>query len=526
MSTSTLTNLRGYLQISGASTSTHLDNDSDFPLFARTIPSNEATAKAFVNYLKYQIGVNHLVVFHVDDGYGYDYFGQLFVYARIENLNVIDVSVHEDLSDVKAAIKAIDETQYTYIVALVYETMIYNDVLANEAFDQGLAGRNYSWYFFDFSTTYLEDRDFIRNSPEFNFYKNTGYFNAMAIPRRETPTYKAILEEIIIGASDIDSNNDVNNNRFDDTIESMLLPMLKSSINNTYEYDDDDIWEETIHRIQQNADADLFVYEAAIMLGISACNAASLVDDSGLYLNTTEFYHELVNTKIHSSLSSDVIELNNKTGTRIAETTNFAMFNLIEDKHEQGEQDEFYHYSNNNNNNNNVVVASRDVGDDENKNYKNKNETTIVRFTRQLTDRLYRNEWTTVQPYIYKNGNTIPLPDLPLPLHDPLYINTATQVVAAMLCISTVSLAIALTVWTIYNRKERIVRASKLLYSIESKSLRVHTHPSINNYLTLFALSLIYNTKRSTILCTLRIITSHVILLFFFFFIKKKMHFR
>lgn len=70
ISTAIITGLRGLPHISPISTSTQLDDSSQFPLFGRTVPRDSVTA---ILYLRYELGVKHLGVLHVNDAYGNAY---------------------------------------------------------------------------------------------------------------------------------------------------------------------------------------------------------------------------------------------------------------------------------------------------------------------------------------------------------------------------------------------------------------------------------------------------------------------
>ncbi len=58
--TSIITGLRGYPQISPISTSTQLEETTQFQLFGRTIPSDAGTAVPAILYLRHELGVNNM----------------------------------------------------------------------------------------------------------------------------------------------------------------------------------------------------------------------------------------------------------------------------------------------------------------------------------------------------------------------------------------------------------------------------------------------------------------------------------
>lgn len=68
--TSIVSGIRGYLQVSGASTSANLDDKSQYPLFGRTIPSDRGNAIPIILYMRDVLRISHLAVIHVSDAYG------------------------------------------------------------------------------------------------------------------------------------------------------------------------------------------------------------------------------------------------------------------------------------------------------------------------------------------------------------------------------------------------------------------------------------------------------------------------
>ena len=64
---SIVTGLFGYPQISGASTSVDLDDTVQFPLFGRTVPSDQGNAIPIIIYLRNVLEIKHLTVINVND---------------------------------------------------------------------------------------------------------------------------------------------------------------------------------------------------------------------------------------------------------------------------------------------------------------------------------------------------------------------------------------------------------------------------------------------------------------------------
>eukprot|EP00751_Fragilariopsis_kerguelensis_P017588 CAMPEP_0170834594 /NCGR_PEP_ID=MMETSP0734-20130129/1062_1 /TAXON_ID=186038 /ORGANISM="Fragilariopsis kerguelensis, Strain L26-C5" /LENGTH=380 /DNA_ID=CAMNT_0011201215 /DNA_START=879 /DNA_END=2018 /DNA_ORIENTATION=+ len=84
-----------------------------------------------------------------------------------------------------------------------------------------------------------------------------------------------------------------------------------------------------------------------------------------------------------------------------------------------------------------------------------------VRFKFVTTNRLYENNWTEIEPYTYNDNNTTPLKDLPIYESKAKTAHPVTLTIAYLFSISSILLAIGLAIWTMMNRKTRIVRASQ-----------------------------------------------------------------
>ena len=81
---SIISGLRGYPQLSAFSTSSDLNNKAVYPLFGRTITSDEGTAVPLVNYFNDVLKIKYLAVVYMDDAYGISYSRGISDAAKIE----------------------------------------------------------------------------------------------------------------------------------------------------------------------------------------------------------------------------------------------------------------------------------------------------------------------------------------------------------------------------------------------------------------------------------------------------------
>lgn len=152
--TAMLTSIQDYVQISASASSTDLDDPNLYPLFARTIPSDNGASEAFIQLLK-QWNVHHLVVINVNDAFG----NQLAEGLRLameryapNDMVMQQIPIDQEAassSTIPIAVQALKRTQFRYIyVAIHNHDNNGHDKLLLEAFQQGVAGNGiHHWSF-------------------------------------------------------------------------------------------------------------------------------------------------------------------------------------------------------------------------------------------------------------------------------------------------------------------------------------------------------------------------------------------
>ena len=149
IATSTLTGLWNYPQVSGISLSADLDDKIQYPLFARTTPSDDGYAVPILQYLHGVLGINHLAVLNINDAYGNSFVKGLRSGAEryAPDLAIHQAPVDGSVASIQTALSGIKETGYRYILALVFTSEVH-DFVMTEAYSLGLAGKgDYQWHF-------------------------------------------------------------------------------------------------------------------------------------------------------------------------------------------------------------------------------------------------------------------------------------------------------------------------------------------------------------------------------------------
>ena len=165
--TSLVTGLFDYPQISGASTSADLDDGSQFPLFGRTVPSDDGTAVPIILYLREVLNVRHLAVINVNDAYGNAYVEGLrhAVTKYAPDMEIRQIAYDDDgeQATINAAVDTLVQTGFRYVFALIF-TDETHDRIMTEAYKRGAAGTGeHNWFFADSFLGTL-DREFEKDS--------------------------------------------------------------------------------------------------------------------------------------------------------------------------------------------------------------------------------------------------------------------------------------------------------------------------------------------------------------------------
>jgi hypothetical protein len=305
---SIVTSLFGYPQVSGASTSSDLDNANDHPLFARTIPSDSENAMPIIIYFREILQVTHLAVIFVNDSYGNAYLRGLYDAAKVyaPDMTIEPIMLSEGEGSVEDAIEKFKNSEYRFVFCLAFSV---HDDLMTEAYNHGVAGNGkHNWFFGDSFLGNLADRSFEKDSPLHLAYQGVGLFqvvggiDGMPVYDKFTAAMSALRnsEDLQYLGSLFPTHNHPDYGTkppfIDD--EDFLVAPLKGSYGP-------------------------FLYEATIALGLAACNAIS--DNSTL---TGQAHYDALVSESFTSMSGNVL-FDTATGTRDAASATYRVVNFL-----------------------------------------------------------------------------------------------------------------------------------------------------------------------------------------------------
>ncbi|KAL3911896.1 MAG: hypothetical protein SGILL_007100, partial [Bacillariaceae sp.] len=348
--------LRGYPQMSGSSTSNDLDNKIKYPLFTRTIPSDDGITESIILYLTKELRCTHLAVINVNDSFGNGYVNGLRQAAAKhapDSLNLVQIPVSADGNEesLRQAITTLKDSGFLFVIAILIDNSQYDNLL-QEAVQRDVAGNGrHNWVFAD--SVGIGTLRFPQNSPLIKAYEGSGRFQVSA-------TFGEKFDSLDEQASELKNPSDY-------AYLNQLLPNFTDSPF----YSGDSFLNPIEYPFTP-----LF-YESTIMLGLAACDAAG----SNLTFTGTEMYEKLVSYPPFDTISG-VMELDPSSGSRVPDSAYFELSNFRQ-----------------------TNAIDPVTGE------------TVVEFQPTLTNMFHQGEWTTLAPFVYNDGTTqvpnwVELPDI------------------------------------------------------------------------------------------------------------------
>eukprot|EP00980_Cylindrotheca_fusiformis_P029599 scaffold23584_cov127-Cylindrotheca_fusiformis.AAC.2 len=407
--TSTITSLKGYPQISPISTSSNLDDTNSYPLFGRTIPSDAGTAVPAILYLRFELGVKNLAVMYVNDVYGDSYAQGLQLaaekYAPDMKIQFIDFPFDISPEIVAATVAKVKETNFRYIFGILFSTAHY-EAFMTEAYESGIAGTGeHFWMFSDSVSTSIFTQTFEKNSPLHLASLGCTRISARA-GIRGNEGYELFLR----------SMEDMNNAADISLIQSLHPAPPKGFQPVQIAADPDNFF------AQSNITVVPFLYDATIALGLAACAATQ--DKS--YFDGFHLFQQFLSSSFHGASGNNTYDP--VTGTRLTESAQFSILNIIEEE----------------------------------------STATSVRLGYVLTDVFPNGKWEQVVPMTFNDGTTDPPPDLPPVNLEMNYLGWPLRGIGIFMSFALVILCIGFAVWTRKNESMIVVKASQpiFLYTI------------------------------------------------------------
>jgi len=452
MSTSTISSSRGVPQISSLATSVALDDNKQFslfdnkqfPLFGRTIPSDEGTAVSVVVKLK-KWNVRYVAVLHINDAYG-NAFADGIRYAANQlddddgrKLTVVNVNIDSGADDaaIRNAIQQLKATQYTYFFGVLTFSVL--DRVMIEAYHQQIAGTGlHTWLFSDSLGSAVTRRGFARGTPLERAFRGSGKLTATGgMPGFDDGTGDHRYDRLALAMRKLRED--------ERDLEFLEAHLPREDVEGKYVNHSQVTREEEY--LSKPRFVAPFLYDAAVGLGLAACQLASTsssFDDATTANSFTgeELYQAYVNTTFRGA--SGLVDLDRITGTRKPQSAFFSLTNFVIDEDD--------------------IDDASQVGDQ---------QLPQVRFKGVETSILNSGTWTVIKPYTFNDGtHTIPL-DLPVVIEHAYGIGTGLKVVGMILSFVVIGLAFIVGVWTYRNRDQHVVRASQpiFLYIIDAGTL-------------------------------------------------------
>jgi hypothetical protein len=449
-STSLFTGYNGRVQLSGASTSVELNDKEQYPYFGRTVPNDSALALTMVEYFRDVLPTEYVALLTTNDSYGIS-FGSAFqstasMFAK--GLTIQRFTFNDNRSDIRRALSDIKNSKYRYILAVMNGVKLHNEVMS-QAYLYGLAGNGlYAWFFPDSFQNILQDKAFEVSSDLALAYQGAGMFLAgESVSSRANPFYERFLgamrelqnptdlaylsslmpEEQTVAPTEIplpDDDESANNTNYIDP-STRSGPSAKVSFGSLLDDGYYTLFREFLDPVRNDRTA--FTYDAAILIGLGACDA---LNRTGGSFSGNRHFSRMLTTSFNGV--TGLVQLDSETANRLPNSTRYRLVNFV------GREM--------------VIETNRD-----------NRSTTVnaVRFESVDSGLYYQGNWTQLSPFVFNDGTTIPPGNLPPVNEDLRYIIPVIRGFSLTLYAICIISAISCIVWTWRWRNTRVVRASQ-----------------------------------------------------------------
>ena len=415
-----LTGRRGVPQVSPSATSAELDDKEQHALFARTIPSDQDTAVAIVQFFRHVLQVQYLAIINIHDTYGSSMVQAMLLAAQqyAPDMVIHPVAIQGDALSIQTAVTSVRETGYTYIWCILYTAETHDQVM-EEAHRQGIAGTGrHCWFFSDSFNEVLRNRDFVAGSVLDQAYQGVGLIEAISgipsgllLDNGSSSSYDTFLEQL----AQLDNPADVA------YLESIAPPLQPFDHNNTFAD-----FENFLNA--RNPVTSVFAYEAAIALGLSACHVISdnsvvenNTNDSFLILRGTDHYEQM----IHSTFTgiSGTVAFDPDTGSRDSRTALYTVQNFVR--------------------------SSSPTNPDR------------VVFTSQISYKMNQGQWHKLDDFIFNDGTSAIPSDIPHASLSDEVVSVGVRATVLIFCGVIFCEALGFIYWTERYKTSRVVLSSQ-----------------------------------------------------------------
>lgn len=141
----TVSGVYDLLQITSSASSVTLDDAAEYPLFARTHPSDEGFAQLSVRYFKDVLKSDFVAVLFVNNEFGVVYNEQVVQFATAANMTIHSESIPlgPEEPDIRSALQKLQATGYNHIIGVFYPPDF--QLIMEIAGDMGMAGPGKFW---------------------------------------------------------------------------------------------------------------------------------------------------------------------------------------------------------------------------------------------------------------------------------------------------------------------------------------------------------------------------------------------
>jgi ABC-type branched-subunit amino acid transport system substrate-binding protein len=390
----------GIPNISPSATSTRLDNNDQYPLFGRTIPTNNGEAVALCIYLQ-SINVRQLAILYVNDNYGIDFLLGVQNAASQFGISIFSVSYTDGLDEqLDSAISQLKTSDYNYFFGIFSVGTVDTTVL--RLYGEGLLNRTDTVWLFGETANELFDRQLsTTNQTNVDLAQALNGTGTVLLntPKREQGIFEQLLQ-------DFQENEALVEYYLSKHLSGPLTDRTVSMFRSTDFTPTPSIYS-------------MMAYDAVMALGIGACEI-----ESDFFSGPTLFE---AFKKVEFGGATGGVAFNNITGTRNEEDLTYQIYNLIAVPDEAGEF---------------VTISA----------------------TKTQLITLQNASIEVLRPFVFFGGSTTPPQAQHVPTENLNLVSDGVRSVCWALSGALVVLSVYCAVWTIMRRKTPVVRASQPIF--------------------------------------------------------------